>query len=34
VPSGPKRADWVALSIVVLVCAVALVLELTILGTL
>jgi energy-coupling factor transport system permease protein len=33
-PSGPKRADWVALSIVVLVCAVALALELTILGTL
>ena len=32
-PSRPKRADWVALSIVVLVCAVALVLELTILGT-
>jgi energy-coupling factor transport system permease protein len=33
VPSGPKRADWVALAIVVLVCAVALTLELTILGT-
>jgi energy-coupling factor transport system permease protein len=33
-PSGPKRADWVALSIVVLVCAVALTLELTVLGTL
>jgi energy-coupling factor transport system permease protein len=34
VPSGPKRADWVALAIVVLVCAIALTLELTILGTL
>ena len=33
-PSGPKRADWVALSIVVVVCAVALALELTVLGTL
>jgi energy-coupling factor transport system permease protein len=33
-PSKPKRADWVALSIVVVVCAVALTLELTILGTL
>jgi energy-coupling factor transport system permease protein len=32
-PSRPKRADWVALSIVVLVCAVALALELTVLGT-
>jgi energy-coupling factor transport system permease protein len=32
-PSKPKRADWVALSIVVLVCAVALTLELTVLGT-
>jgi energy-coupling factor transport system permease protein len=34
VPSKPKRADWVALSIVVVMCAVALTLELTILGTL
>jgi len=33
-PSGPKRVDWVALSIVVVVCAVALTLELTVLGTL
>src|SRR3954466_4073646 len=33
-PSGPKRADWVALSIVVVVCSVALALELTVLGTL
>jgi len=32
-PSGPKRADWIALSIAVLVCAVALTLELTVLGT-
>ena len=32
-PSRPKRADWVALSIVVLVCAAALALELTLLGT-
>ena len=32
-PSRPKLADWVALSIVVLVCAVALTLELTVLGT-
>ena len=32
-PSRPKRADWVALSIVVLLCAVALALELTVLGT-
>ena len=32
-PSRPKRADWVALSIVVAVCAVALTLELTVLGT-
>jgi energy-coupling factor transport system permease protein len=32
-PSKPKRADWVALSIVVVVCAVALTLELTVLGT-
>jgi energy-coupling factor transport system permease protein len=32
-PSGPKRADWVALSIVVLICAVALALELTVFGT-
>ena len=34
VPSGPKRADWAALAIVVVVCAVALTLELTVLGTL
>ncbi|MBP1822098.1 energy-coupling factor transporter transmembrane protein EcfT [Mycobacterium sp. OAE908] len=34
VPSGPKRADWIALSIVIVVCAVALALELTVLGTL
>jgi energy-coupling factor transport system permease protein len=33
-PSKPKRADWVALSIVVVVCAVALTLELAVLGTL
>lgn len=32
-PSRPKRADWVALLIVVVVCAVALTLELTVLGT-
>ncbi|GAC1395894.1 MAG: CbiQ family ECF transporter T component [Mycobacterium sp.] len=32
-PSGPKRADWVALSIVVLLCAVAVVFELTVLGS-
>jgi energy-coupling factor transport system permease protein len=32
-PSGPKRADWIALSIAVLVCGVALALELTVLGT-
>src|SRR6185312_13948464 len=32
-PSRPKRADWVAFLIVVLVCAVALALELTVLGT-
>ena len=33
VPSRPKQRDWVTLSIVFVVCAVALVLELTILGT-
>jgi energy-coupling factor transport system permease protein len=33
-PSRPKRADWVALSIATLVCALALTLELTVLGTL
>jgi energy-coupling factor transport system permease protein len=33
VPSRPKRADWVALSIVVVMCAVALTLELTVLGS-
>jgi energy-coupling factor transport system permease protein len=32
-PSRPKRADWVALAIVVLVCGTALALELTVLGT-
>jgi energy-coupling factor transport system permease protein len=32
-PTGPKRRDWVALSIVVLVCGAALALELTLLGT-
>jgi energy-coupling factor transport system permease protein len=34
VPSGPKRADWVALSIVIVMCAIAVTLELTVLGTL
>jgi energy-coupling factor transport system permease protein len=33
VPSGPKLRDWVALSIVLLVCGAALALELTLLGT-
>jgi energy-coupling factor transport system permease protein len=33
VPSGPKRRDWVALTVVLLVCGVSLALELTILGT-
>jgi len=32
-PSRPKRADWIALSIVILVCGAALALELTLLGT-
>jgi len=32
-PTGPKRLDWIALSIVLLVCGTALGLELTILGT-
>jgi energy-coupling factor transport system permease protein len=32
-PTGPKQRDWVALSIVVLVCGAALALELTLLGT-
>jgi energy-coupling factor transport system permease protein len=32
-PSRPKWADWVALSIVILVCGVALALELTVLPT-
>lgn len=32
-PTGPKRRDWVALSIVVAVCGAALALELTLLGT-
>ena len=34
VPSGPKRADWVALSIVIVMCAIAVTSELTVLGTL
>lgn len=33
VPSRPKWADWVAFSIVILVCGAALALELTVLGT-
>jgi energy-coupling factor transport system permease protein len=33
-PSRPKRADWVALAISILLCAVAVTLELTVLGTL
>ncbi len=33
-PSRPKLADWVALSISILLCAVAVTLELTVLGTL
>lgn len=32
-PTGPKRRDWVALAIVLLVCGTALGLELTVLGT-
>jgi energy-coupling factor transport system permease protein len=32
-PSKPKRADWIALSIVIVMSAIALTLELTILGT-
>ena len=32
-PSRPKRADWVALAISILLCAVAITLELTVLGT-
>lgn len=32
-PSGPKRADWIAMAIVLVVCGVALGLELTVLGT-
>jgi energy-coupling factor transport system permease protein len=32
-PSRPKLADWIALSIAILVCAVAVTLELTVLGT-
>lgn len=32
-PSGPKRADWVALSISILLCAVAVTLEVLVLGT-
>ncbi len=32
-PSGPKRRDWVAFAVVILVCGAALALELTILGT-
>ncbi len=33
VPSRPKRIDWVAFSIVIVVCGAALALELTVLGT-
>ena len=33
VPSGPKLRDWVALSILLLVCGAAVTLELTVLGT-
>ncbi|HVQ53274.1 MAG TPA: energy-coupling factor transporter transmembrane protein EcfT, partial [Mycobacterium sp.] len=33
-PSRPKRADWVALAISILLCAVAITLELMVLGTL
>jgi energy-coupling factor transport system permease protein len=33
-PPRPKLADWIALSIAILVCAVAIALELTVLGTL
>lgn len=33
VPSGPKRRDWVTFAVVILVCGIALALELTILGT-
>jgi energy-coupling factor transport system permease protein len=32
-PSRPKRADWIALSIAILVCAVAITLELMVVGT-
>lgn len=32
-PTGPKRLDWLALSVVALVCGAALALELTLLGT-
>jgi energy-coupling factor transport system permease protein len=32
-PSRPKRIDWVALAIVLVVCGTALALELTVLGT-
>jgi energy-coupling factor transport system permease protein len=32
-PSGPKRRDWVAFAVVILLCGIALALELTILGT-
>ncbi|PRC62857.1 hypothetical protein C6A85_00850, partial [Mycobacterium sp. ITM-2017-0098] len=32
-PSGPRLRDWLAFAIVVLVCGIALALELTILGT-
>lgn len=32
-PTGPKRRDWVALSVVMAVCGAALALELTLLGT-
>ncbi|QZT60983.1 CbiQ family ECF transporter T component [Mycolicibacterium austroafricanum] len=32
-PSGPRRRDWVAYAVVILVCGAALALELTVLGT-
>jgi energy-coupling factor transport system permease protein len=32
-PSRPKRADWIAMAIVLVVCSAALALELTVLGT-
>nr|WP_260758179.1 energy-coupling factor transporter transmembrane protein EcfT [Mycobacterium sp. SMC-8] len=33
VPSGPKRRDWLAFTVVIAVCGIALALELTVLGT-